>query len=217
MHHLVNKYLNFKNAFFFLSLLLLILLPLLSLDAGISGDEELNVQDPVSIDDMDPVFYTAIIQYCLSYHNEGCGFGLYEFGAAKPWENNIVRYNISQDDGIINGGSVGIWRHESRGTMRNCDIYNNTFYNSNPNSPSLWIYNNWPGFNFRNNIFIYDGSLVYPGQKIETELFQGNCFWNLKEMFELAPGSQDIVGTSIPLGTGYDIGAIEYIHQEWLL
>ncbi|MBA7565863.1 hypothetical protein ES708_07548 [subsurface metagenome] len=42
MHRLVNKYLNFKNAFFFLSLLLLILLPLLSLDAGISGDEELH-------------------------------------------------------------------------------------------------------------------------------------------------------------------------------
>lgn len=42
MYRLVNKYLNFKNAFFFLSLLLLILLPLLSLDAGISGDEELH-------------------------------------------------------------------------------------------------------------------------------------------------------------------------------
>ncbi len=237
--------------------------------------------------DFDGGVSNSIIQYCLSYHNEGCGFGLYEFGAAKPWKNNIVRYNISQDDGIINGGSVGIWRHESRGTMRNCEIYNNTFYNSNPNGPSLWVYNNWPGFNFRNNIFIYDGSLVYPGQKIETELFQGNCFWNLKgnpeiqgfsnleewakatgneiiddlliglfidpelqypgtldltdpeiinlenlsgyilkpgsplinkglnlkEMFELAPGSQDIVGTSIPSGTGYDIGAIEYIRK----
>jgi len=237
--------------------------------------------------DFDGGVSNSIIQYCLSYHNEGCGFGLYEFGAAKPWKNNIVRYNISQDDGIINGGSVGIWRHESRGTMRNCEIYNNTFYNSNPNGPSLWVYNNWPGFNFRNNIFIYDGSLVYPGQKIETELFQGNCFWNLKgkteiqgfrnledwaiatgneilddkliglfldpellnpgnanlkdptkinsgnlseyalspgsplidkglnlkEMFELAPGSQDIAGKSIPSGTGYDIGAVEYIRK----
>jgi len=42
MHRLVKKYLTFNNAFFSLSLLLLILLPLLSLDAGISGDEELH-------------------------------------------------------------------------------------------------------------------------------------------------------------------------------
>ena len=36
---------------------------------------------------------------------------------------------------------------------------------------------------------------------------------NLKEIFDLAPGSQDIVGTRIPSGTGYDIGATEYIHK----
>jgi len=42
MHHLVNKYVTFKNAFYTLSLSLLIILPLLSLDAGISGDEGLH-------------------------------------------------------------------------------------------------------------------------------------------------------------------------------
>ena len=42
MHHPVNKYLNFRNAFYALSLSLLVILPLLSLDAGISGDEELH-------------------------------------------------------------------------------------------------------------------------------------------------------------------------------
>lgn len=237
--------------------------------------------------DFDGGVSNSIIQYCLSYHNEGCGFGLYEFGAAKPWENNIVRYNISQDDGIINGGSIGIWKNDTRGTMRNCEIYNNTFYNSNPEGPSLWVYDNYPGFNFRNNIFIYNGSFVSGGKKLTAELLQGNYYWNLqgkpeiqgyanlaewaratgnemmdnvivglfidpvlqdpgtldltdpeminpgnllaymlkpgsslinrglnlKELFGLAPGSQDIAGTSIPSGTGYDIGAIEYIHK----
>jgi len=42
MHYAVNKYVNFKNAFYTLSLSLLIILPLLSLDAGISGDEGLH-------------------------------------------------------------------------------------------------------------------------------------------------------------------------------
>ena len=171
--------------------------------------------------------------------------------------------------------------------MRNFEIYNNKFYNSNPDGSSLWVYNNYPGFNFRNNIFIYNGSFVSGGKKLTTELLQGNCYWNLqgipeiqgyanlaewasamgnemmdnvlvglfanpelqdpgtldltdpaminpenlsaymlrqgsplidkglnlKKMFDLAPGSQDIVGTSIPSGTGYDIGATEYIHK----
>ena len=65
--------------------------------------------------DFDGGVSNSVIQYCISHHNEGAGFGLYEFGAAKPWENNTVRYNISQDDGIINGGSVGIWKNEDAG------------------------------------------------------------------------------------------------------
>lgn len=235
--------------------------------------------------DFDGGVSNSVLQYCLSYNNEGPGIGLFEFGAAKPWENNSIRYNISQNDGTNGAGSLGIWRNEEKGTMQNCEIYNNTFYNSNPDGHAIWIYNNWPGFNFRNNIFIYDGSFVYPGQKLETELFQGNCYWNLKgntqiqefsnfeewakstgneiiddlliglfidpelqhpgtidlkdpgmitlenlsgymlkpgsslidngldlkEMFELGTGTQDIVGTIIPSGAGYDIGAIEFV------
>ena len=41
-HQLINKYLNYKYTFFFLSFLLLIFFPLLSLNTGISGDEELH-------------------------------------------------------------------------------------------------------------------------------------------------------------------------------
>jgi hypothetical protein len=51
----------------------------------------------------------------------------------------------------------------------------------------LWIYNNWPGFRFRNNIFVYKGPFLYQGQKLVDELFQGNCFWNLS-------GDQTIAG-----------------------
>ncbi len=73
-----------------------------------------NKTNPVAADgggfDFDGGVSNSVIQYCISHNNEGAGFGLYEFGAAKPWENNIVRYNISQDDGKRNAGSVGIWK-----------------------------------------------------------------------------------------------------------
>lgn len=143
-----------------------------------------NRTNPVAADgggfDFDGGVSNSIMQYNISYNNEGCGYGLYEFGAAKAWENNIIRYNISQDDGIINGGSVGIWKADNRGSMSNCEIYNNTFYNSNSEGPSLWVYDNYPGFVFRNNIFIYDGPFVSGGKKLTTQILQGNCYWSLK-------------------------------------
>jgi hypothetical protein len=137
--------------------------------------------------DLDGGVSKSVIQYCLSYNNQGAGFGLFEFGAAKPWENNTVRYNISQNDAIINTGSLAIWRNETGGIMRNCEIYNNTFYNTTTRGFTLSFYNNWSGFHFRNNVFIYKGSLFIPGQKLGTELFQANCYWSLN-------GDQTIAG-----------------------
>jgi hypothetical protein len=142
-----------------------------------------NRTNPVAADgggfDFDGGVSNSIIQYCISHDNEGAGFGLYEFGAAKPWENNTVRYNISQDDGIINGGSVGIWKNDTRGTMRNCQIYNNTFYNSRPDGSNIWLYDNYPGYHFCNNVFVYNGSFISGKKTLKDEVFQGNLFWNL--------------------------------------
>ena len=247
-----------------------------------------NKTNPVAADgggfDFDGGVSNSIMQYNLSYNNEGCGYGLYEFGAAKAWENNIIRYNISQDDGIINGGAVGIWKDDNRGTMRNCEIYNNTFYNSVENGPIIWLYDHYPGFNFRNNIFVYNGTFLDEGQQLEDEVLQGNIYWNLagglgidnyknieewaaatgkemlnnelaglfidpglnqpgkvsladpslidaahlpefnpvpgspvidaglnlRELFNLDPGKTDILGTPLPSGKAFDIGAIEF-------
>jgi hypothetical protein len=121
----------------------------------------------------------STLQYCLSCRNQGPGVGLFEFGAAKPWHDNTVRYNISIDDGKNGQGSVAIWKGEAGGSIRNCEIYNNTFYNGNPDGPSLCVQNNWEGFVFRNNIFVYNGSFLMHGKKLKNERFENNCYWNL--------------------------------------
>jgi hypothetical protein len=129
--------------------------------------------------DLDGGVSHSTIQYCLSFDNQGPGIGLFEFGAGKIWHDNIIRYNISQDDGKNGQGSVAIWKGEAGGTIRNCEIYNNVFYNSNPDGPSLCIQNNWEGFNFRNNVFVYNGSFLMKGKKLLHEKFEYNCYWNL--------------------------------------
>lgn len=232
--------------------------------------------------DLDGGVSNAVIQYCLSYNNQGPGIGLFEFGAGKVWENNIVRYNISQNDGTNGQGSLAVWKGESGGTIRNCEIYNNTFYNSE--GPNLCFMNNWTGFSFTNNVFVYNGSILVKGKKIAEEQFRHNLYWNVNgqtsflgfesiEKWALATGKEmnngvltglyadpmlrnpgtlaitdplqltgqafiaylpgdhsplidaalelrefagtsavttDIAGTSIPQGTTYDIGALEY-------
>ncbi len=247
-----------------------------------------NRTNPVASDgggfDFDGGVSNSIIQYCIAHNNEGAGFGLYESGAAKPWENNTVRYNISYNDGIINAGSVGIWKNDDRGIMHNCQIYNNTFYNSLDSGSNIWVYDNYPGFCFRNNVFVYNGSILSEGNKLGEEVFQGNLYWNLdgkesflgfanlelwaketgkemigekysgyyidplfseagsmeltdpekitrealsgfipgkgsllidnginlRELFEIDPGPVDILGTPVPVGEAFDIGAVEY-------
>lgn len=142
-----------------------------------------NRTNPVAADgggfDFDGGVSNSVIQYCISHNNEGAGFGLYEFGAAKPWENNTVRYNISQDDGILNAGSVGIWKNDTLGTMYNCLIYNNTFYNSLDSGSCIWMYDHYPGYQFYNNVFVYNGTLVAEEQAFKEETLLGNSYWNL--------------------------------------
>jgi hypothetical protein len=137
--------------------------------------------------DLDGGVSNSIIQYCLSYNNQGAGYGLFEFGAAKPWENNTIRYNISINDAIYNTGSIAVWRNETGGTMRNCEIYNNTFYNNTSRGYAIAFLNNWPGFKFRNNIFVYKNSFLIPEQKLASELFQSNSYFSLS-------GDQTIAG-----------------------
>jgi hypothetical protein len=137
--------------------------------------------------DLDGGVSNSIIQYCLSYNNQGAGYGLFEFGAAKPWENNTIRYNISINDAIYNTGSIAVWRNETGGTMRNCEIYNNTFYNNSSRGYTIAFLNNWPGFKFRNNIFVYKNSFLIPEQKLVSELFQSNSYYSLS-------GDQTIAG-----------------------
>lgn len=143
-----------------------------------------NKTNPVAKDgggfDLDGGVSNSVIQYCISYNNQGAGYGLFEFGASKPWQNNIVRYNISLNDGLINEGSLAVWKGGKDMIMSHCEIYNNTFINDTLKAVSLSLINNCEGFRFTNNIFLYGGTFIMRGQKIEDEKFISNCMWNTK-------------------------------------
>jgi len=79
--------------------------------------------------DIDGGASNCTLQYNYSYNNEGAGYLLAEYGAVFPYTNNIVRFNISFNDGRKNGyGGVSIWGAGKEYRVTNTYIYNNTIY-----------------------------------------------------------------------------------------
>jgi hypothetical protein len=129
--------------------------------------------------DFDGGVSNSIMQYNVSFENEGPGIGLFEFGAAKPWHNNIVRYNLSVNDAHTTKGGLRIWRAEGKGEMHDCDIYNNTIYSGNKDNYAIGILTNCPGMRFFNNIFIYDTDFLPEEHSIVDEKFYNNIYWQV--------------------------------------
>jgi hypothetical protein len=129
--------------------------------------------------DFDGGVSNSVMQYNISYNNEGPGIGLFEYGAAKTWKNNVVRFNLSVDDGITTQGALRIWKAEGKGEMYGCDIYNNTIINNNKGNSAAGILTNVPGIRFFNNIFVYDEEFIWFENDFGTERFLGNLYWDI--------------------------------------
>ncbi|GMV91716.1 MAG: hypothetical protein AMXMBFR82_14940 [Candidatus Hydrogenedentota bacterium] len=125
--------------------------------------------------DFDGGVTNSIMQYNLSYGNDGPGYLLCMFPYALPWKNNIIRYNISQNDGKP-GQHAGIRIYWLEG-MSDAEIYNNTVYNEDGSAVGFYG-KRMPGMRFRNNIFVSGGPSI-EGACHEAH-FEGNLYWRLK-------------------------------------
>jgi Right handed beta helix region len=136
--------------------------------------------------DLDGGVTNSIIQYCLSYENQGSGFGIFQYAGASTWNNNIVRFNISENDGSVTVGCGGIlvWNNSgSADQFSNCLVYNNTIFNSK--APAIVYANESPytGFRFYNNIFVGKDSIVEGHETNSTYL--GNNWYSLASTFNI--------------------------------
>jgi hypothetical protein len=131
--------------------------------------------------DLDGGMTNSVIQYCLSYENQGAGYGLFQYWGASDWHSNVVRYCVSINDATTTGGSGSffIWNGsgESR-QLRDCYLYNNVAWNTNPPVISYEGASNHQDFIFENNIFI-GGSGLTSGKNTGS-IFTGNVWWSTK-------------------------------------
>ncbi|MEU6281679.1 right-handed parallel beta-helix repeat-containing protein [Streptomyces sp. NPDC047028] len=122
----------------------------------------------------------SLMQYNLSYGNDGAGFLAYSAVPNRAHTDNAIRYNISRDNGRKlqdYGGIValGSW-------VANLAIYQNTVLasaNGSVRAPALRLQPNLGAVSVRNNVFATDGVPVVAAQghfdTSEVEM-QGNDY-----------------------------------------
>jgi len=142
--------------------------------------------------DLDGGVTNSIIQYCLSYQNQGSAFGIFQYAGASNWHDNIIRYNISENDGQVSPAHAGvfIW-NSSRDTaqFKNCLFYNNVIYNDKYSAISYDKESEHAGFKFYNNIFVSKDKLLN-GESM-GDVFVANNWWNTDGHFNIGDGSKN--------------------------
>ncbi len=140
--------------------------------------------------DLDGGMTNSIMQYNYSHDNDGAGYLMGQYKNARPWSNNTVRYNISQNDGVLNEGGINLFKGPGT-TMSGANIYNNTIYVSpqpaNGNESAVFFTNFTTGIAnavFYNNIFFSAGGVPFINIPVGySAFFAGNIYWPVSGTF----------------------------------
>jgi len=137
--------------------------------------------------DIDGGCSNCILQYNYSHDNEGSGFQTGFMIGAGPVRDNIIRYNISQNDAKKNpsaSGGIMTWGVQSG------YVYNNPVFVSagiGGTKPAAFLGNTFGGQNgvtVFNNIFVanHDGDIINSNAR---STFRNNCYYRVKGDFRV--------------------------------
>ena len=138
--------------------------------------------------DLDGGVTNSVVQYCMSYGNQGSGYCLFQYWGATPWHNNTFRYNISENDGTVSDSQAGlyIWNSsDDEKQFHDCDIYGNIIYNSKVAAISFSEKSESRGLRFYNNVFVGKDSLIRGVDKIGNVRYWNNDWWSIESGFNI--------------------------------
>jgi hypothetical protein len=115
--------------------------------------------------DLDQNVSNSIVEYNYSHDNDGAGYLLAQSPSADTHRGNVVRDNVSQNDGRANSyAGIEVWGHVTA-----AEIYNNTIFmaaapSGTPRAVRVWnagVTDRFvSGVHFRNNILQASGAVV---------------------------------------------------------
>jgi hypothetical protein len=125
----------------------------------------------------------SILQYNYSSDNDGSGFGLFEYPGARAWHDNVVRYNVSENDGRRNGyAGIHVWNGGAG--LHGAWVYHNTVVmgaaRPGENPRALWVQTGVVNLRVMNNILCAaPGVTVVDVAREQVDIqFAGNCYWS---------------------------------------
>lgn len=132
--------------------------------------------------DLDGGVTNSLVQYNYSHDNDGAGYLLAQFEGARPFHGNLLRYNLSVNDGRRNRyGGIHLWSTGANGGITDTTIYANTICTtrSTDGSPAAVDYpsKGIRDIRFYNNCFQTDGAAaLVRGEMNQGAMFEGNTF-----------------------------------------
>lgn len=142
--------------------------------------------------DLDGGMVNSVLQYNYSHDNDGAGYLLGQYDNARPWSNNVVRYNISENDGRTNSGGITLFKGPNS-SMNGCKIYHNTVFISASTTNSgagAFTITDWNtginGIEVYNNIFQTSGGAYLVNVPLGyNAVFAGNLYWSSGSAFRI--------------------------------
>lgn len=139
--------------------------------------------------DFDGGVTNSVMQYNYSHDNDGSGYLVWMYeGSPHVFRGNVVRYNISENDGRKHGyGAI-----HCGGDISHCDIYNNTIYIAPaPSGTPKGIVAAGANMRFCNNLVVATGGLpLIAGEDSPGLIVAGNSYWSGDGPFRIEWGGK---------------------------
>ncbi len=132
--------------------------------------------------DFDGGMTNSVLQYNYSHGNFGTGYLICQYDGAGLFADNVVRYNISQDDGLL-AHNAGIYVWVGGSGMKSTLVHNNTIFNTKGSAVAFGVSPKYaselPKMTFYNNIFVSRMAQIVGGA--EKGQFVGNIYFAMGE------------------------------------
>jgi hypothetical protein len=133
--------------------------------------------------DLDGGTTNSTLQYNYTHDNAGSGILEAQFGGAAPHTGNVIRFNISKNDGRLHDqAGIELWSASATDTIVGTQIYNNTVYMAPATTgtpQAILVVSYTKNVDIRNNIFAVGAGLktVNVTNTGSGLLFQDNDYW----------------------------------------
>jgi hypothetical protein len=128
--------------------------------------------------DFDGGIRFSIMEINLSAYNEGAGYGIFQYAGATEWTDNIIRRNISYNDGSKNSqAGIFMWCDPAAIPMKNFSAVYNTVITSFDHAVAFEP-GHYQGFHFARNIFQTGKGKEFITGEYSGAFFDTNLYWS---------------------------------------